>query len=153
VLTLIHNHPNFEEPLRLVHSRLLLGARSGARVRMPPILLWGDPGVGKTHVARELAKALGAPTRTVDFAAGAENSALLGLDRQWANTHHGVLFEMICLGDAANPFVILEEIDKTHRYSGSCPLDALHTLLEPSTSINVRDLSLEFSFDAGLATY
>ncbi|MES2785004.1 MAG: AAA family ATPase [Pseudomonadota bacterium] len=145
--------PHFGDVIALVHRHLVLAHKARTAPLIPPILLHGGPGLGKTHFTRELARVLGAPSRTVQFDTGAENSALLGLDKQWSNSKPGILFELLCLGPVCNPTVLLEELDKTHKFSESCPLDALHALLEPSTAVSVRDMCLELQFDAGAVTY
>lgn len=147
------SHPHFEAPLAFVERRLHLARETQTPPRIPAMLLLGEPGIGKTHFARALAEAISSIFTTVSFDTGVENSIFVGLDKQWSDTHHGRLFELLCLGQCANPVVLLDEIDKTHRYSNSDPLDSLHTLLEPSTAAAVRDLSLEFVFDASLVTY
>ena len=40
--------PNFREPIRLLHNALALGEASLGPVRVPPMLLLGPPGAGKT---------------------------------------------------------------------------------------------------------
>ena len=77
----------------------------------------------------------------------------MGSDRCWGNTSHGALFDLICLGEHANPIVILDEIDKVSNRSNYDPLGPLHTLLEPSTSIHARDISVDFEFDASQVTW
>ncbi len=153
VASMAAEFPHFSDVINLVHQRLLLAQKMAAPPVLPPLLLHGGPGLGKTHFTRALAKILGGPCRTVQFDTGAENSALLGLDKQWSNSEPGILFELLCQGPVANPVVLLEELDKTHRFSDSCPLDALHALLEPSTSASVRDMCLELQFDASAVTY
>lgn len=151
--SLRQSHPHFEAPIASVERRLYLARETQTPPRLPAILLLGSPGIGKSHFARALALAVAGTFTAVSFDTGVENSALVGLDKHWGNTHHGILFEQLCLGKWANPVILLEELDKTHRYSDHNPLDALHTLLEPSTAGAVRDLSLEFVFDASLVTY
>lgn len=146
-------YPNFEGVINLVHQHLVLAQVTNRPPMIPPVLLHGEPGVGKSHFARALVEALGAPLDAVRFDVGAENSALLGLDKHWGNSQHGVLFQRICLGETANACVLLEEIDKAHTYKENSPLAALHTLLEPSTAAWVEDLSLQFKFDTSLVFY
>lgn len=115
---------------------------------IPPILLGGDPGIGKTRFSQELAKALGTVIRRLPFDNGQTGNVLLGSDKHWANTSYGVVFEMVVLGHFANPIILLDEIDKASHWKNSDPLASLHTLLEPATSQRVRDLSLEIEFNA-----
>lgn len=146
-------HPHFVEVLDTIEQRLV-AARSGAKlVRLPPLLLVGAPGIGKTHFAQALANALGAPYAKIALDTQASDSTLLGLDKKWSNSMHGRLFELICLGEYANPVVVLDELDKCGRDNRDDALAPLHTLLEPVSAKAVRDLSLDFEFDASLVTW
>ena len=116
---------------------------------LPPILLSGPPGVGKTRFTQELAMVLGIPVRRQAFDNSQSGSALLGSDRHWGNTHHGLVFEMLATGTVANPIVLLDEIDKcaSSRQAGH-PLASLHSLLESVTASRVKDLSLGMEINA-----
>ena len=151
--TLRQAMPHFGEVIDLVRGRLLLASQSQHGPRIPPILLTGEPGLGKTHFAGELARILGTTVRRVAFDGPVTGATLMGSDRRWGNTSHGALFDLICLGEHANPIVILDEIDKVSNRSNYDPLGPLHTLLEPSTSIHARDISVDFEFDASQVTW
>jgi hypothetical protein len=57
-------------------------AQEGAPVfRLPPMLLVGPPGIGKSHWSRALAATLGVPTTLVDAAAEAASFSVAGLQR------------------------------------------------------------------------
>lgn len=145
--------PHFHEVVDLVAHQLALSKASRRPLRIPPLLLIGEAGVGKTHFAQALAQALGAPVRRQSYDSDVTSAVLTGSERKWGNTHSGVLFELLCLGDHANPILILDEIDKAGRDMRQDPLAPLHTLLEPSTSGKVRDISVEFEFDASLVIW
>jgi ATP-dependent Lon protease len=145
--------PNFAAAIDLVRGQLLLAARTRKGPRIPPILLDGEPGLGKTHFAIELAKALGTTVRRIAFDSPISGATLLGSERRWSNTQCGALFELVCLGQHANPIVILDEIDKAETRRDWDPLAPLHTLLEPSTATQVRDISVDVEFDASLVTW
>lgn len=146
-------HPNYRAPIAMVAAALRLAASSGQPPCIPPMLLVGEPGIGKSHFARELARLLNTSQGSVHYDTGATHANLLGLDRMWGNSKYGILFELICLGDYCNPVVILDEIDKAIQTAHDDPLSPLHTLLEPSTAALAKDLSVEFTFDASLVTY
>lgn len=145
--------PHFAHVVDFVIEQLALARHVGQAARIPPILLLSEPGLGKTHFVHRLALALGAICTTVCYDTGVSSASLLGLDRMWGNSVHGLLFDRICLGEWANPLFMLEEIDKAPTKSNDDPLSALHTLLEPSTAGAVTDVSLEFTFDASLVTW
>ena len=125
-----------------------LSSRSRAALPMTPILLNGEPGLGKTHFAFELAALIGTTCRRVAFDTPVTAATLMGSDRRWSNTQVGLLFELVCLGQYANPVIVLDELDKARRERDWNPLGPLHTLLEPSTAAKVRDVSADFEFDA-----
>ena len=150
---LFASHPNFREVTNLVCNQIVLAQKSERAPRIPPILLDGEPGLGKTHFASALAKAIGAPVQHISFDASITAARLTGGDRHWANTSVGALFESVCLGTHANPVFVLDEIDKATGRVYQDPVAALHSLLEPSTASRVRDLSADMEFDASLVTW
>ena len=142
------SHPHFGEVIDFMLQHQALSSRSKSALPMTPILLNGEPGVGKTHFAFDLAAVIGTTCRRVAFDTPVTASTLMGSDRRWANTQVGLLFELVCLGEYANPIIVLDEIDKASRERAWNPLAPLHTLLEPSTAAKVRDVSADFEFDA-----
>ena len=122
-------------------------------VRLPPLLLYGPPGVGKTHFCESLAKVLGVPVRRHPMDQAETSGALLGSDAVWGNSRYGLVFDLLGLGEYANPLVILDELDKAQtmgKTSGgfSSPTGVLHSLLEPVSAAKVRDISLDLEIDA-----
>ncbi len=151
--TLRLSQPHFGAVIDLIRGQLLLGERTNKTVRIPPILLDGAPGLGKTHFAMELAKALGTTIKRISFDSAVTSATLMGSERRWSNTQFGAVFELICLGQYANPIIVLDEVDKIDSLREWNPLAPLHTLLEPSTAKCVRDISVDFEFDASLITW
>lgn len=146
--------PNFAPVVEFIQQRLALAKLSGAPLQPPPILLLGEPGVGKTHFTQRLAEALCTTIHRQSFDNAQSNSALRGSERHWSNTSVGALWELIVGGTRANPVILLDEIDKGTRGSGHYrPVDALLTLLEPVTASCVKDQSMDFEFDASYAWY
>jgi len=140
--------PHFSTVLDLVREQLAFAELTGKPFLIPPILLGGDPGIGKTRFSQELAQALGTIIRRLPFDNGQSGVSLLGSDKNWANTSYGTVFELVVLGEYANPVILLDEIDKASKRREGDALASLHSLLESVTSERVRDISLDFEFNA-----
>lgn len=154
---LVRELPHFRGPVRLLSNALALGEVAQSPPRIPPMLLLGPPGVGKTHFSQKVAELLGTSHASLAFDNPGSASQLRGSDKYWGNSHYGLLFELLCLGDCANPVVLLDEIDKAGVDSGNAnglkPLGQLHGALEPVTARRLNDVSLDLEFDASLVTY
>lgn len=146
--------PNFAAVVEVVQQAMALADFTGQPLMLQPILLLGEPGVGKTHFTQRLAKVLQTPIHRQAFDNAQTNSGLRGSDRYWGNTAVGALWELIVLGKHANPVMLLDELDKGERGSNNHrPVDALLSLLEPVTAAKVKDLSIDFEFDASRVVY
>lgn len=157
--TLAEEFPNFSHVVQsivAVHAKML---RRGVRHRMPHILLTGEPGVGKTKFASELARLLKAPLLKVDMSVETNGSALGGSSTFWSNSAVGSLFSMLAFGHggqaaAANSICFVDEVDKAGRSLTHDPLAPLYTLLEPSSATKFADQGLPgVSIDTSLVRW
>lgn len=138
--------PNFMEVISAIIEPHTILAALGHQYRMPPCLLVGPAGVGKTLFTRSLQQLWQVPLRFVDMASQTNSSALAGSSTFWANASPGQLFETLAWGHAgqapvANPILILDEVDKVQsdRFD---PLAALYSLLEEDTAKTFQDQAL-----------
>jgi len=148
---LTRRHAHFHKVIEFVSDTL--SGMSGKVRRIPPILLLGPPGVGKSCFAQDLASALGANILQLQMDSAVTRMTLVGSDRRYSNTGSGELFNLICLRDQANPIVLLDELDKAQQEGRDSAITPLHGLLEPVTAKRCRDVSTEFVFDASLVTW
>jgi ATP-dependent Lon protease len=139
-----------------IEERLLLAHHEGKPFTVPPILLVGAPGVGKSYAVRRLAEILGLPLSMLDMSSLQTNGRLHGADKHWANATPGLLRELVIGGQVANPVLLLDEIDKTPRAGSSNrydPLGPLHAALEPGTARRTEDQCIAGPFDASHVIY
>lgn len=140
-------YPNFADVVDFISTHLTLKTQKSPVLSLPPLLLIGPPGIGKSAFCQALATALLTPLHFIDIASAQTGSPLSGSESYWGNTHPGKLFETVVLGPVANPLFILDELDKTTRTQHD-PLAALYQLLEKHTAQHFTDLSTEIPFDA-----
>ncbi len=87
--------------------------REGApAVRLPPLLLDGPPGIGKSHWARRVAELIGAPSELIDAANEPAGFAVAGSQQGWSTAHPGRPVELILRERVGNPVIVIDEVDK-----------------------------------------
>ncbi len=145
--------PNFGEVLEHVRRQLALCIDSEDDVELPPMLLLGDPGIGKTHFARRLASLLGTGYGFVPMSSLTAGWVLSGASSQWKNAKPGKVFETFLNGEYANPVMVVDEIDKAASDGQYDPLGALYELLESQTAMRFVDEFAEIPIDASGAVW
>ena len=146
--------PHVGELVEALRIPLLVSSATAQPPMFAPLLLVGPAGVGKSHIALQIAQILGVPAHSVSYAAsGAAGNVLSGADKSWGNSSTGIVFNALTEGEFANPVILLDEIDKAS-VSGSMsgpdrhPLNELLPLLEPVTAREHRDRCAEIRVDA-----
>lgn len=151
--TLRERQPHFSEVVNFVRQHLRLSFAQGKPLHLPPILLIGEPGLGKTLFSQQLAAAFQTPMHRHGFDNTSTGSTFTGSDRHWGNTSYGLMFELLCLNEIINPVILLDEIDKASDTRHHNPTIPLHTLLEPVSAEHVIDLSVGLTFNASFVTW
>jgi ATP-dependent Lon protease len=145
---LVDELPNFSEPLDDVRKQIALVAETDDRLELTPMLLLGEPGIGKTHFAKQLARLIGTGYHYVAMSSLTAGWVLSGASSQWKNAKPGKVFDALVNGSYANPLVLVDEIDKASGDSQYDPLGALYTLLERDTALAFIDEFAEVPIDA-----
>jgi ATP-dependent Lon protease len=145
--------PNFTEVLADIRKHLALCIDSNDSVELPPMLLLGEPGIGKTHFARKVAEMLGTGFGFVPMSSLTAGWVLSGASSQWKNAKPGKVFDTFLNGDYANPVIVVDEIDKASGDGQYDPLGALYELLESKTATRFIDEFVELPIDASGAVW
>jgi len=151
--TLFEELPNFGEALEDIRKHLALCIDSDDSIELPPMLLLGEPGIGKTHFARKIAQLLGTGFGFVPMSSLTAGWVLSGASSQWKNAKPGKVFDTFLNGDYANPVIVVDELDKASSDGQYDPLGALYELLEVETSTRFVDEFVELPIDASGALW
>jgi ATP-dependent Lon protease len=150
---LFEDMPNFSEVLEDVRKQLALCIDSNDPIDLPPMLLLGAPGIGKTHFARRIAQLFGTGFGLVPMSSLTAGWVLSGASSQWKNAKPGKVFDTFLNGDYANPVMVVDEIDKASAEGHYDPLGALYSLLEADTATRFVDEFVELPIDASGAAW
>src|SRR6266508_3763466 len=140
--------PNFTDVIDDVKKFIALAISGNEAVQFTPILLLGEPGLGKTYFAKRLAHALATGFEFVSMSSLTAGWVLTGASAQCNNARPGKVAQSLIEGEYAKPVVVLDEFDKAggdHRYD---PMGALYTLLERGTAVHVEDEFIDVDMDA-----
>lgn len=139
--------PNFGEVLGDLRRQVVLCLETDDPLELAPMLLLGEPGIGKTHFARRLSTLLGTGYGFVPMSSLTAGWVLSGASSQWRNAKTGKVFDTLVNGDYANPVLVLDEIDKASCDGQYDPLGALYGLLEHDTARGFVDEFAEIPLD------
>lgn len=119
--------PNFAEPIRWIAGSLRLAQGHGSRLLdLPPLLLVGPTGTGKTWFAEQLAKALKVHSVMQPLPSVTASWAFSG-SSGWHSSEPGIVTKVFISPESphASPMLILDELDKPtkgHQYDAINPL-------------------------------
>jgi ATP-dependent Lon protease len=145
--TVLDSFPHCGPVMEFVRRRCVLARLvHNAPLRLPPILLSGEPGVGKTAFTQRLAQVLDVPLVNIDVATLDTSFKLTGLDAGYSTGKPGLIWDALqqtCM----SPIVVLDEIDKLQSLTDG-GLGFLLGLLEPSTATRFIDACMGVPLDA-----
>jgi ATP-dependent Lon protease len=140
--------PNFDAVVDDLRKYLALAVAGNEAVQFTPILLLGEPGLGKTYFAKRLAQALATGFEFVSMSSLTAGWVLTGASAQWHNARPGKVAQTLIEGEYANPVVVLDEIDKAGGDARYDPMGALYGLLERDTAVHFKDEFIDVDMDA-----
>ena len=133
--------PWFTELLDFVELWLTRdGALGKSACQLPPLLLVGGYGVGKTYFGRRLAETQDLPFRLLPAGGSTDNRQLMGTARGWSSAFPALPVDFMAESGVANGLIMVDEVDKESddRRNGRMT-DTLLQLLEPANARTFMD--------------